>query len=244
MKNVKMNVDLRIVCVVLVLIIGVLVFLWKPWVDNTAARTVDVTGIATVEAVPDEYQFNPSYQEEGADRKAIQKKLNERINVVIEKLKGLGVKEDDIVLASTTYDNYWNDGKNEVTANSLTVTVDNKDLAQKVQDYLVTTNPEGQITPYSTFSEKKRKEVEAEAKSKAIDDAKANAGKMVSQLEVKLGKVMKITDQEDGGVMPMYDKAGGMELSLSSDSAARSSLPVLTGKQDISYSVKVTYEIK
>jgi len=34
-----------------------------------------------------------------------------------------------------------------------------KDLAQKVQDYLLTTNPKGSVTPYPSFSTAKQKEL-------------------------------------------------------------------------------------
>lgn len=241
-KNQKISVDLRIVCAVLLAVIVALLVWTKPWsASSSSARTITINGEASVEAEPDEFQFSPTYQKKGTDRAAIQQELIAQVNAVIAKLKELGVEESDITLASSTYDNYWNDGSSEVTSNTLTINVDNKELSQKVQDYLITTSPEGQITPYSVFSNKKQKEVEKMARSEAIADAKEQAQKTADELGLKLGKVVSITDQQGGLIMPMM--SGRAEASVAVD-AVSSSLPVLPGKQDINYTVQVVYEIK
>ena len=242
LKKQNVSVDLRIVCAVLLLALIGSVVLWKPW-QSTSTRTISVSGEASTKAEPDEYQFSPTYQNKGTDRAAIQTELNTKINEIVAKLKELGVSESDITLASSTYDNYWNDGTNEVTSNTVTVVVNDKDLSQKVQDYLITTSPEGQITPYPTFSTSKRKQIEDEVRILAIADAKKKAEATVSELGAKLGKVETVEDQNDGTIWPYMGRA---ELSSGSsvDAVATSSLPVLAGKQEINYTVQVTYQIK
>ena len=242
-KNLKMSVDLRIVCLVLVAVIAGMVIVWKPWSSSSTKRTISVSGEGSQKAEPDEFQFSPTYQDKGSDRSAVQKALADKINAIIAKLKELGVAESDITLASSTYDNWYNDGTNEVTSNSLTVVVSNKELSQKVQDYLLTTAPEGQITPYPTFSKDKRKKVEEDVRSQAITDAKKKAQRSADELGMKLGKVVTITDQQGGGVMPMYSTMG-VAGDAKSISAEATTLPVLSGKQDINYTVEVVYEIK
>lgn len=237
-KNSRISIDLRIVCVVLLIAVGGLIYALKPW-SSTTARTISVSGEATTKAEPNEYQFSPMYQQKGTDRTAIQQELAAKINDVIAKLKELGVDESDITLSSSTYDNYWNDGTNEITSNSLTISVDNKELSQKIQDYLLTTAPEGQISPYATFSTEKRKEIEEQVRTEAIADAKKKAEKMAGELGLKLGKVITISDQSGGGVIPMM-----AESSIKGMDATVSSLPVLPGKQEISYTVTVIYELK
>lgn len=239
-SNNKFTLDLRYVCLVLVALFVGTVVLWKPW-QPTISRTVQVSGEATQKAEPDQFLFTPMYQKKGSDRAAIQTELVAKVNEVIAKLKELGVAESDITLASATYDNYWNDGAQEVTSNSLTVTITNKELSQKVQDYLLTTAPEGQVSAIPSFSNEKRKEVEASARTLALADAKKKAETTVSELGAKLGKVVSIEDQQGGLVFPYY--GAGVAETLS-DSATRSSLPVLPGKQDVSYTVRVTYEIR
>lgn len=241
-KNSKLAVDLRIVCVLLLVVVGVLVYLLAPWESNTD-RTITVSGEATTKAEPDEFQFNPTYQKKGTDRVAIQQELIAKVNEVVAKLKEIGVEESSIALASSTYDNYYNDGTNEVTSNTLTITVNNKELSQKVQDYLITTAPEGQLSPYASFSSSKRKEVEEGVRSEAIADAKKKAERTVGELGQKLGKVVSVTDSQSDMIMPYMGRGGGA-MSMEATDSASASLSVLPGKQDVSYSVEVTYEIR
>lgn len=243
MKNLKISVDLRIVCLVLLAVIAGMIVVWKPWSDSGTKRTISVSGDASQKAEPDEFQFTPSYQDKGSDRLAVQKALADKINSIITKLKELGVVESDITLASSTYDNWYNNGTDEVTSNALTIVVSNKELSQKVQDYLLTTAPQGQITPYPTFSKDKRKKVEEDVRSQAITDAKKKAQRSAEELGMKLGKVVSITDQQGGGIVPMYSTMG-VASDAKTISAEATTLPVLSGKQDINYIVEVVYEIK
>jgi uncharacterized protein YggE len=130
-----------------------------------------------------------------------------------------------------------------VTSNSLTIKVSDKELSQKVQDYLVTTSPFGQVTPYASFSDEKRKSVESSVRSKAIADAKSNAEQTASELGLKVSKVVSISDPQNGVVMPMFTKAADMAVGVA-EAGTQSSLPVLSGKQDITYVVQVTFELK
>lgn len=242
LKNQKMNIDLRIVSAILLVLLIASVVLWKPW-QSDSTRTIVISGEASQKAEPDEFQFSPTYQQKGTDRATIQKELAEKVNAIVSKLKELGVDESDITLASSTYDNYWNDGSNEFTSNTVTVVVRDKELSQKVQDYLLTTAPEGQVSPYPTFSTEKRKSVEDQVRTEAIADARKKAESTVSELGAKLGKVVTIEDQAGGGIFPMMGRAeGGM--AVSDIAVSSSSLPVLPGKQDINYTVRVTYQIK
>jgi uncharacterized protein YggE len=243
MKAQKISVDLRIVCVALLIIIGGMLVSWRPWSGTSAKRTIDVTGEATIKAEPDEFMFSPSYQKKGADKAAIQKELISKVDMIISELKKLGVDESDITLNSNTYDNFYIDGADQVVSNGLTIVVANKELSQKVQDYLITTAPDGQLTPYPTFSKEKEKEIEAQARSKALADARKKADSTAKELGVKVGKVVTIADQQNAVAMPYFDRALGMGTAeVSSDTKV--SLPVLPGKQDVQYSITVTYELK
>lgn len=243
MKNQKISVDIRIVCLFLLAVIVGMLLVWKPWSSTVAKRTISISAEASQKAEPDEYQFTPNYQEKGANRAAIQKTLSDKITGVIAKLKELGVKESDITLASSTYENYFNDGTNEVTLNSLTITVTDKALSQKIQDYLLTTSPQGQITPYPTFSTEKRKQLEDEVRSTAIANAKKKATTTATDLGAKLGKVVSITDKPTVGFPVTFQ--GGAEPNVKVlSSGASSSLPVLPGKQNITYSVEIVYELR
>lgn len=240
MKPQSVSVDLRIVCAVLGAIIVAMLLIWRPWQVSNTARTIDVVGEASIEAEPDEFQFYPSYQMKGADKAAIQEQLITKVNEVIAKLKELGVEESDITLNSSSYDNFWLDGNQQVTSNSLTITVADKELSQKVQDYLVTTSPDGQLSPVPTFSKETRKTIEADARTKALADAKQKAESTAGELGARIGKVVLVSDIQSGGVVMPYAR----DMMMQAEGASASSLPVLPGKQDINYTINVTFELR
>ena len=248
-KN-KLNValDLRIVVIVLLLIIAAMFAMWRPWTSKTTSeRTVRVTGDATVKATPDEYVFYPSYQFENNDKTAALKELTAKSDEIVAKLKTLGVADKDIKTNSSGYDYpvyYDSTGKTATYTLSLTVTTHDLTAAQKVEDYLVTTAPTGSVSPQATFSETKRKQVEAQARTEAAKDARTKADDMGKNVGFKVSKVKTISDDQGfgGGIIRPYamdDKA----LASGSDMSTQS-LTVQPGENDLTYTVTVEYYIK
>jgi uncharacterized protein YggE len=117
----------------------------------------------------------------------------------------------------------------------LTVTVNSRETAQKVQDYLINTGPTGSISPYPTFSDTKRKELESQARDEATKDARAKADQLAKNLGFSVGKVKSIEDQSGfGDIIPL-------DATIQPDSASRSSLAVQPGENEITYTVRVIY---
>jgi uncharacterized protein YggE len=213
------------------------VILWQPWNTNPAtARKITVSGEAAIDAVPDEYVLSPYFEFTNADRAVATEALSKQSSAISARLKES---------STNGYDKYSYTGTPE-TSNTLqlqyTITLDNKDIAQKVQDYMLTLKPQGQISPVVTFSENKRKELEEQVRTKALDDARAKAEKTAAQLGSKVGKAINISDGAGYG-MPMpvaYGSVGTMEARL--DTSA--SVPVQEGQDKFRYSVSVEYELK
>jgi len=219
--------------------------LWRPWNDTTTdARTVEVTGSSTITAKPDEFVFSPSYDFKDADKDAALAQLSKKSDEIVAKLKSLGVAESKIKTDSSGYDYpvYYDDGQDATYTLDLTVTVSDPRLAQKVQDYLVTTAPTGSVSPNADFSDKKRNQLESQARDEATKDARAKADQMAKNLGFKVGKVKAIDDSNgfDGGIVPLTG-ARGMSASSAEDT---SSLSVQPGENDLDYSITVTYYIK
>jgi hypothetical protein len=222
------------------------VILWQPWNTNPAtARKITVSGEAAIDAVPDEYVLSPYFEFTNADRAVATEALSKQSSAISARLKELGVKDEQVKSSTNGYDKYSYTGTPE-TSNTLqlqyTITLDNKDIAQKVQDYMLTLKPQGQISPVVTFSENKRKELEEQVRTKALDDARAKAEKTAAQLGSKVGKAINISDGAGYG-MPMpvaYGSVGTMEARL--DTSA--SVPVQEGQDKFRYSVSVEYELK
>lgn len=233
---------------VVVLLLGLLVsiVLWKPWQPNIKAsdRTIEVTGSATVRSEPDQYIFYPSYEIKDADSTKALDAMVKKSEEVVFQLKKLGVPGNDIQTNATGYKSGTifpvesSDGTTTYTLN-ITATIDDKELAQKVQDYLVTTSPVGAITPQAGFSSIKRKKLEEQARSDASKDARSKAEQMATNLGFKLGAVKVVSDGAGfGEPIPLYELKG-------TDSAtADAQLTIQPGVNELSYTITVSYFIK
>lgn len=241
----EVRLDFRIITIILLVLIAAMLAMWRPWQSaKTTDRTVSVTGTATVSARPDEFVFYPTYDFKNADRQAALDEMTAKSNELVAKLKELGVADKGIKTNSDSwsYPVYLDDTKSSATYSlRLTVTVNDEKLAQKVQDYLVTTTPSGTVTPQATFSKAKQKQLEDQARDAASKDARAKAEQSAKNLGFKLASVKTVNDDAGfGGIYPFYDKAAvTMEATDS-----RSSLTIQPGENDLSYTVTVTYFIR
>ena len=242
--TIKLSVDFRVVSAVLLAVILVMTFLWQPWrgLSGTSDRTVRVTGTATIKAEPNEYLFMPTYEFKNAKKSVGLAAMTAKNNEVVAGLKKLGVEDKDIKNNSNNYQTYSYPGKPETDEQvyhlSLTVTVATKEMAQKVEDYLLTTEPSGQVTPMGQFSDVKKKELEDQARSQASQDAKAKADKSAKDLGYRLGRVKSVEDgQGFGGPITLEGR------SVAVDSAG-ASLAIQPGQEEIVYTVTVTYYVR
>ena len=124
-----------------------------------------------------------------------------------------------------------------------TIKVGKGELVQKVQDYLVSTTPTGQISPQATFSNTYKKLLESEARDKATKDARTKADQTAGNLGFKVAKVKSVDDTGNnvGGPDPsvMMDT-----LNSAAASEKPASLSVMPGENDLTYSVRVVYYIR
>ncbi len=221
--------------------------LWStPWDNNSSSstkRTIKVTGSSTIKATPDEFSFFPYFQETGLDKEAIKTSLTEKANSTVEKLKELGVEENNITLDASSYDRWYYRENEKGTLNiRLEIVVDNKDTLQKVQDYLLTLDIKGQISPQATFSKAKQKELDAQAVEEASNDAIAKAETQAKLFNAKLGDAITIKQGSDS-IFYGYGGVDSVSLSVEKNASA-ASLPVLPGQNEYTQSMSVTYELK
>lgn len=237
---------IAIVLLQLAVLICLLLF-WKPWDSALGANTrkITITGSASVKAEPDQFVFTPSYTR---DKTSDIAKLNDS---VIAGLKKLGVTDAQIENNASRYgspDIYYiapdsKEGKEQTTL-SLTVTVTDKTLAQKVQDYLLTTDPAGAITPYPSFSTTKQKELTEKVRAEALADARKKADTTASELNVKVGKVIEINEgSSGGGCSSMYDCPVRDVASPTTGAEDGKTISVQPGTDEFTYSVTVVYEL-
>lgn len=239
-QTLTLRLDYRIITAVLLVIIVGMLFLWRPWENGKDDRTVQVTGEATVRATPEEFLFQPSYQFSDSDKAAALAQATEKANTVVAAVKALGVEDKAIKSNVDGYKDYkQTDGESYTYTAAITITLAKGDIVQKVQDYLVTTDPQGPVTPYPTFSESQRKKLEDEARGAAMSHAREKADQSANKLGFRVGSVKSVDDGAGfGGIMPF--EAGAAR---SSDMAV-SSPTLQAGENELNYAVTVVYYIR
>lgn len=247
-NKLNLSLDYKVIAVLLLVVILAMMAMWRPWSARAGSdeRTISVTGEAKVMAEPDEYVFYPNYEFRGPDKTAALSEMTKKNGELVSKLKSLGVEESKIKTNSNGYDGrpYHVDGNSmEVTYNlSLNVRVEQRELAQKVQDYLLTTNPTGSVSPQATFSDSKKKQLEQDARDKATREARAKADQSAKNLGFKVGSVKSVEDGTGFGIYPMPEK--GVSKAMPALDSSSSQLSVQPGENELTYSVTVVYFLR
>lgn len=248
----SLSLDFRLLAGVLLAIIAVMLLMWKPWQAGPKAndRTITVTGQSTITSTPDEYEFSPIYEFKSIDKKTALSDMGKFDDEVVAKLKSLGVADSKIKLNSSGYsgETYLPAASADGTTTyslSMTIEIADKSLAQKVQDYLVTTNPTGSVTPFATFSDAKTKQLQSQGRDKATKDARAKADQSAKNLGFKINGVKSVDDSGGfGGCVSLCPMAETMDAKSSTTlNSSAPSLSVQSGENQLDYSVKVVYYI-
>ncbi|KKT25142.1 MAG: hypothetical protein UW11_C0034G0010 [Parcubacteria group bacterium GW2011_GWA2_43_9b] len=204
-------------------------------------NTISVSGEGKVVAKPDIGQVSLSVISDATTVAAAQKDNTDKMNKVIGAMKDFGIKEED--LKTTSYNvmprYQYTLGRSDIIGYEISQTMDVKirDLT-KVGDILgkaATTgaNQVGSLT--FTFDDPEK--LNAEARQKAIDNAKQKAKDLAENLGVALGKVVSFSESFAGQPIPMYDsdalgKGGGGVVPQ-----------IQTGQNEIDINVNISYEI-
>jgi len=222
--------------------------------DGMVQSTITVDGTGEVITKPDIATITFSVVEDGATVAAAQTKASERMNRALALLKEKGVEEDDIKTVGYNINpKYEYQNCPPYTACpvrdpqvigyqvSQNIEVKVRDI-EKAGDVLSAVGSVGvQNISGLSFSVDDDEKFKAEAREKAIDDARAKAKILASDLGVRLVRVVSFS--ESGYPMPyyggaMYDKA----VSVVAPQAANVQVP--SGENKITSQVNITYEIR
>ena len=174
-------------------------------IQTTNADLFTVSGVGEVQATPDNTSVSLGVTQEAASADAAQNEVNQVMNALIEDLKGMGIKEEDIkttnINVNPNYD--FNNGQRIIgysASQNLDVKTENVDLANRVVD-TATQNGANVISGVSfTINDKDREKFEKEARVKAIADAKEKAQQIANEAGLRLGRIVNI--QVEGGEEP------------------------------------------
>jgi len=250
-KNTKLHVslDYKIITLVLIILLLAMFAIWRPWKSTPSSgdRTITVIGEATIKSQPDEYVFNPNYEFKNIDKQKALDQLNQKSIDVVSNLKKIGVTDSQIKVNSLSAQPYYSlvinpDYSSSYTL-SFTITLNNRDLAQKVQDYLTTTTPNAGITPQINFSIAKQHSLDLQARDLATQDARLKADQTAKNLGFSIGKIKSVDDSNNGGGIVPDVVNSGTNLSTGV-STPQKSIAVQPGQNSINYSVTVVYYLK
>jgi uncharacterized protein YggE len=214
--------------------------------------SISVNGEGEASAIPDVGQFSFSVTAEGADATTAQAASGTKINDLIAYLKEQGVEEKDIktenynMYPKYRYENTdcfgaWCPPGEEIPDGfevSQTVAVKVRDTAKA--GTLIAGVGEKGATNISglSFTVDDETALKAEARSKAIADAKTKAEKIAADLGVEIVRVTSFYENEGyygyGSAEPMMEKA--------MDASVAPNTPV--GENTTNVSVSVSFEVK
>lgn len=209
--------------------------------DYSGASTVSFTGEGKVLAKPDVGIASLSILTDGATSKAAQDQNNKRSAAVVDFLKKNGVEEKDI--RTTGYNIYpqyaYPSSRPQISSYQVNQTMEIKirDIS-KVSSILdgVVTAGINQVYNLS-FQVDNPEQLRAEAREKAIEDAKKKAEHLKGQLGIKLGKVIGFNETSDGAYPPI--PFAGLERG---GAGGGPTTPI--GENEIVVQVHLTYQVK
>ena len=202
---------------------------------------ISVFGEGKVVAKPDIGQVSLSVISDAGTVAAAQKDNTDKMNKVVQAMKDLGVKEED--LKTTAYNvmprYQYTDGRSDIIGYEAVQNVEVKirDLG-KVGDILSKAATAGANQVGSlNFTFDNPEDLQNEARKKAIEQAKNKAKNLAEDLGVNLGKVTSFNENSAGQPIPMY----------ASDAIGRGggggAPQIQTGQNEIVIDVNITYEI-
>ncbi len=225
---------------------------------NIPPNTISFSGHGEVQAVPDIATIYFTVEASKGTQGEASDEVNTKTKKILDFIKSSGVAERDIKTEGyNSYPKYSNPevcpmyygqgimppcrvGESKIigytVSQSITVKVRKVDDASKVIDGINKIGVTNMSGPNLTIDNEDT--LKAEARQKAIDDAKAKAKELASQLGVHLEKISNFSE---GGNYPiMYGKAEAM----SADSVAPVPSQIPKGENTISSDVTITYEIR
>lgn len=223
----------------------------------TASNTISVSGTGEVFAVPDRATFTATVHEEAKTVSGAQDAATKKANAVVDYLKGAGVEEKDIKTTNYSVNpkyeysqgicsqNYCPPGKQTLVGFEVyqTVEVKVKDT-KKAGDLLTGVGGKGasEVSGLS-FTIEDEDALKAQAREKAIAQAKTKADALAKQLGVQVVRVVGFTEESSGG--PIYYAKTMAADSMGRGGAEAAPAPELpTGENKITSNVSITYEIR
>lgn len=210
-------------------------------VTTQKSTTFDVTGEGKATIKPDIASITAGIQVQSSSVKGAQDQINSVINKVSEAIKQAGVDAKDIQTSGyNIYPSYdYTSGTQRITGynanTNLLVKIRNLDNVNEVID-AATASGANQVSGLS-FSVDDKTKVEAQARQKAVEEAKKKAEGAAKIAGFKLGRIINYSENFQGGIRPVPIM---METTKAVGAPATQVEP---GSSEVEISVTLSYEI-
>ena len=207
-------------------------------------QEISVSGQGKIYAKPDVAVLVLGSKDSGFKVSDAVKINTEKMNKIIEDIKDLGVKEEDIQTTQYSIEpNYnWTESRGRIfegynVTQQITVKVRDFDKIGSILDKATSggANEVGNLQ----FTIDNPEKVQAEAKTKAIEQAKDKAKVLAKQAGLKLVKIVNISDGYQPSPMSSY-KGGGVMM----ESSVAAAPDIQSGQMEINSSIILTYRVK
>lgn len=202
-----------------------------------AARTIEVHGVGTVTVRPDTADVNVGVRVSAPTASEALDRASLSATALIAAVKDAGVDEDDITTTEVSvYAMYSSD--NLITAyiasNSVVVTVREIDRAGEIIDAAAAAAGDDITISGITFYVDETESVISEARTEAVQNARARAAAYAAAGDVELGQVLSIVETSSR-TWPIYASGSDTEGGGAVD------VPIEPGSQDLSVDVTVVF---
>jgi hypothetical protein len=229
-------------------IIGGGFYLGGKWIEakDHTPTTITVSGEGKIYSAPDiaELTFGVTTGPQRTAKQAMTM-IKTSMDKVFKAVKDAGIAEKDISTEqfslSPQYD--WNEGRQTLRGYEAreTLRVKVRDL-DKVSDVLtVATDAGANQAGDVSFTIDDPEKVRAEARQKAIDQAKAKAVTLAKELSMSLGDIKGFS--EGGGYTPPIYMRSAVKMDAAGGAPESAAVPLPAGEQEVNVQVSITYEL-
>ncbi len=217
------------------------------WGNSLApTRTLTVSAQGKTTATPDLAEVSFSVVSQGKSPDALSADNNQKMSVVIDFVKSLGIASSDI--ATTEYDlsPYYATSPSATNPNAILGYTLTQTVEVKIRDFTNIAKLLGGLTPLGinqiggvSFTFDNPDKFLAIARGDAMSRAKKKAAEMAGEAGVSLGEIVNVQEYGNIPVYPVYAARAASGVSM--EAVAPSIQP---GTQDVTDQVSIVYEVK
>jgi uncharacterized protein len=204
---------------------------------SAQSEGITVSGVGTVESVPDEAQMSFGVQTEAPSSREALARNSAQMEGVLAALKAAGIADQDIQTQDVSvwpkYDTMGQDAGGYTARNSATVTI--HELAKAGAVIEAATRAGANEVSGPMLSSSRREKLEAQALEAAVDNARKKGEALAQAAGVGLGRV---TAMVEGGGTP------GPVLLDAARASADKAVPIQSGQEEVQATVTITFSIE